>query len=1208
MSEAIKVSDIWEGGKDPFIDVKKTLDESLKSLQAYNEEMRQTGKVAKTVIDATKNTSSGLTKLIELEKKMNTNVKEAEKTKKEQIRLEKELEKVRLAEIKLQQDREKAFDRFEAAQQRAAKQAEAAARKQQIENEKLAKQAAREKKLNDDKNNAYKQLAANTNKLKDESKRLGAELIKLEQAGHKNTKAYRDLEAQYRGVTQAAQRGQAQLVRLDATVGDNQRKVGMYERALNGLKGTLGTLGLAFGATMVVGKVRSLITESIDLTRIQEKAVAQVAAGLASTGNIVGFTLDELKAKASALQKETLFGDETILTDLTSVLLTFTNITGDAFDRAQQAALDLSTRMGGDLKGAAVQLGKALNDPIKGVTALRKSGVSFTKEQQEMIKTLTKSGQIMEAQNIILNEMSRQFGGSAKAAAEADGGIEQLQNAVGDAKEEFGKIVLEGLKPTIQSLKTFFENLKPEEIKSFVSTLGTVLKVIGRIVTSFVAYKAITIAVTAKNALMGRSFKDVISSLFKLGTTAQTTGTNVTGAATSVSRLGAAFKAIAWVALISAIIEVAKGFYDIASGAKAARERVEAFDKAKKKSQEESEEHTESIKKRITQEIEELSRRNKMQEAAAKNDKERLEIQKQFAKDKENITRIEKEALKREMEQKQRERKAAKEDMDRLRSITKLSERSAEAARLSAQMGLSKKTGIGRSRNLNPEEMLTVLGAKYREADEAAKIYSKTLSELNTMHADSAVDVELAGIEIENNSKKITAKIPKMQQLNTEFETQNEYLSRQAELLREIAKIDADLDILRLERQIDEIMNFDETTILDVQKLVDEITEIKRKGIEEQIEYEISKVEEKAALELQKEIDAVEKKRTELLAQKELTKAAELEIENNYQKELDAIAEREKARAQDVAIEKELIERKRVQALEQLENDKVDKLNALNDELAANQNKILDDTVKKIEDTSKAIVNAINEAQKGIINAMQNSMDRKIDMAKREEDIETQKINHLYKMAEMGAILDDQSIAAAEERREKAQRRQMELEERKQRLEMISLALTNIGNVLNSGGGAGEALSSTASLQAAITAMFASFKGFEKGTDNAPRGLAFVDEAGAEIHTDKHGNIKSLGHDGGARLQWLDAGDKIIPHQKSMAILQQGSLKLGERIQTNTNERLMHSINQKLDKVVSAIQNQPQQIIGLEETLAGMVTLTTATRKGSHTKISRYHD
>jgi hypothetical protein len=190
----------------------------------------------------------------------------------------------------------------------------------------------------------------------------------------------------------------------------------------------------------------------------QAKAIAQVEAGLKSTGNQVGFTSKELQKMASDLQKSTLFGDEEILKGATSQLLTFTNITGQEFARTQQAALDLATRLDGDLKSASIQLGKALNDPIANLSALSRSGIQFSKDQKEVIKSLAESGRLAEAQGIILTELEKQYGGSARAAAKAGaGGFKQLSNSLGDLMEDFGKIITEALNPFIDKLKGITE-------------------------------------------------------------------------------------------------------------------------------------------------------------------------------------------------------------------------------------------------------------------------------------------------------------------------------------------------------------------------------------------------------------------------------------------------------------------------------------------------------------------------------------------------------------------------------------------------------------------------------------------------------------------------------------------------------------------------------------------------------------------------------
>jgi hypothetical protein len=93
------------------------------------------------------------------------------------------------------------------------------------------------------------------------------------------------------------------------------------------------------------------------------------------------------------------------------------NVTGGAFDRATKAVLDMqAANVGGG--NAAIALGKALEDPIKGITALAKSGVTFTEAEKEKIRTLVESNKTLEAQDMILKAIETQVGGVAAATAD----------------------------------------------------------------------------------------------------------------------------------------------------------------------------------------------------------------------------------------------------------------------------------------------------------------------------------------------------------------------------------------------------------------------------------------------------------------------------------------------------------------------------------------------------------------------------------------------------------------------------------------------------------------------------------------------------------------------------------------------------------------------------------------------------------------------
>lgn len=181
-----------------------------------------------------------------------------------------------------------------------------------------------------------------------------------------------------------------------------------------------------------------------------ERVSRLTAAAIKSTGGAAKLSADQVGDLATAISNKTGADDETIQSG-ENLLLTFTNIRNevgkgnDIFNQASSAVTDMAAALNGGevttqgVKAASIQLGKALNDPIKGVTALSKVGVSFTEDQKKQIKTLVDSGKTMEAQKIILGELNKEFGGAAQAAGDP---MTRLKTIAGNLSEEIGGYLL----------------------------------------------------------------------------------------------------------------------------------------------------------------------------------------------------------------------------------------------------------------------------------------------------------------------------------------------------------------------------------------------------------------------------------------------------------------------------------------------------------------------------------------------------------------------------------------------------------------------------------------------------------------------------------------------------------------------------------------------------------------------------------------------
>lgn len=245
-----------------------------------------------------------------------------------------------------------------------------------------------------------------------------------------------------------------------------------------------------------------------------EQVSAQTAAALKSTGKAANVSQKQIEAFALRLSQMSGVDDELIQKGQ-NLLLTFTNIQNKAgkgnaiFNQATKTMLDMSVALGQDTKSSAIQLGKALNNPLKGVSALQKVGVSFTDAQKKQIKALVESGQTMKAQKIILAELNKEFGGSAKAAGGTMAG--QIERAK-QSFERASEAVLSALLPALVQLSTWLQQAgqwaenNQRTVKILVAVLGGLAASVWVINGAYKAYKATAAALKVVQLALNASF------------------------------------------------------------------------------------------------------------------------------------------------------------------------------------------------------------------------------------------------------------------------------------------------------------------------------------------------------------------------------------------------------------------------------------------------------------------------------------------------------------------------------------------------------------------------------------------------------------------------------------------------------------------------------------------------------------------------------
>lgn len=272
----------------------------------------------------------------------------------------------------------------------------------------------------------------------------------------------------------------AETASINKGIADVNNRLGVMSKTTSKVGSLMKTAFVTAGAAMIGSKVVDFFGDAISEARESQKVMAQTAAVLKSTGHAAGISAKQVGDLATAISNKTGIDDEAIQTG-ENLLLTFTNVRNevgkgnDVFNQATMTATDMSAALGQDMKSSVMQLGKALNDPIKGISALSRVGVSFTEQQKKQVEALVKSGKTLEAQKIILGEVKKEFGGSAEAIATPG---QKLAVVIGNIKESIGTALL----PILDTVETYLAKNLPkwidtagrafDSVKHFLSPVG----------------------------------------------------------------------------------------------------------------------------------------------------------------------------------------------------------------------------------------------------------------------------------------------------------------------------------------------------------------------------------------------------------------------------------------------------------------------------------------------------------------------------------------------------------------------------------------------------------------------------------------------------------------------------------------------------------------------------------------------------------------
>ena len=274
--------------------------------------------------------------------------------------------------------------------------------------------------------------------------------------GFKLATAFVDVQAQATGLDRSI----TSKVKTASEKAGTEGGKGLGAKLKSGLNSPLAQIGGTIAGAFAVNKIADFFGDSIAEARESQKVNAQTAAVIKSTGDASGLTATQFGTLATKISNKTGIDDEQIQSS-ENMLATFTNVRdevgkgNDIFSQATQVVTDMSAATGQDGVKSSVLLGKALNDPIKGISALTRVGVTFTDQQKKSIKAMVDSGNTAGAQKVIIGELNKEFGGSA--AAQATSG-DKMKTTWKNLEEQIGTMLI----PVIDKLERFIsEKLLP---------------------------------------------------------------------------------------------------------------------------------------------------------------------------------------------------------------------------------------------------------------------------------------------------------------------------------------------------------------------------------------------------------------------------------------------------------------------------------------------------------------------------------------------------------------------------------------------------------------------------------------------------------------------------------------------------------------------------------------------------------------------------
>lgn len=1008
------------------------------------------------------------------------------------------------------------------------------------------------------------------------------------------------------------------------------------------------TLGKVWGKdTNEVLSAANVLTKEFGISG--EEALQRINTGFNKGADVQGEFIDNIKEYSSQLSYAGLTAEQTI------ALITQSQEQGvfsdKGVDSIKEAALSLR-EMTDPAKDALAAIGMSGEE----LQAQIQSGqLTYFEAIQKISAKTAEFGQGSQEAGMILADVFKGAGEDAGRFIfsldemnlnldEMDDTSQGLDSALGNLTAKFYDFIF-GVNDSVGVTDAFVTS-----INFLANNLGTILGVIGRIVAAYVTYKAIQQSLLVIEKMRALSLVDFGKKLaaqipmtraYRLEQVKAARAAQQGGEA--VKTAGKAMSAVPWMLIIGAVIELAMSFYDAASGAAELRRQQELNEAFEQAASDRANQRVTDRTQSLDKELAALQRKQQEELAAAKTDKERAALDKKFAQQREqNVANTQKQ-VKADIAAVEGRKKAYKQDLAQLELLQKqhdaTSDRSKQGEIFVKQMEMAgkiaKKYGvegddsklfgfipIGGKDTANATEVVRGLTARIEAANEKLEIYGQELSTVSERTKDAASEVKVLNIQEADNSGKISAKIPKMKEVNVE-------LAQQINLIKELNDVNADListeeEINQFlaerqaqglerqfederEKQIEHTKKTGEIDKANLERMVDDRAAILRVAARERADSEIAELKRSHSLRMIELRNNLEEEYQLKISQEGITEEQKAQLKQQYTRQTAEI------NALEINYEKVLnqevlkINLETQGEIDDINQDAADKKKAVNDELldAQKTNKDLEvkteeDGNKSIEEAAKAHVERMKELANMLTEFLVAQSDKRIARIEDEMKAAENQRDFLQDLAAEGNIQASQSLAEQNRIIAEANLKKQQEERRKQKIELANSVFQTYASKVESG--SKSPLSDTIRDISLLNQFISTFTPtFKDGTENTGHIGAGVDgEGGFHAILHPHERVmtkeqnKMVGDLSNTELASLAAS-----YQAGTVINSQGATQLGNGWNTI-------AVLKQLESLERTIKNKPEHRLEVENVVQGAMDIVRTTKSGGTTIYNRY--